>query len=131
MTRLLLFVLMTLNSPIAFSEEKPRPVVVQEPPEEDQSMVEQEYAFNPLQAEKEIKVGKFYFRKGSYKAAARRFEEALKWNPSFAEAYMLLGDAQLKLKNKEAAKEAYKKFLELEPEHKDADDIRKKLEKNL
>lgn len=122
---------MALNTPAAFSGEQSRPVVVEEPPEEDQSLVQQEYAFNPLQAEKEVKVGRFYFRKGSFKAAARRFEEALKWNPSFAEAYLLLGDTQVRLKNKEAAKEAYKKFLELEPDHKDADNIKKKLEKEI
>lgn len=99
----------------------------QEPPEEDESLIPQEYSFNPLQAEKELKVGAFYFKKGSYKAAARRFEEAAKWSPGYAEAYLRLGEAREKLKDRQAAREAYKKFLELAPEHQRAAEIKRKL----
>ena len=37
-----------------------------EPPEEDEASKPKEYAFNPLQAEKEVTVGNYYFKKGSY-----------------------------------------------------------------
>src|SRR5271166_4424975 len=51
------------------------------PPEEDTSVgVNKEYGFNPLQAHKEIAVGNQYFKKGKYRAAAGRYEEATKWN---------------------------------------------------
>src|ERR1039458_1304928 len=50
------------------------------PPEEDKSIAVPVYGFNPLQAQKEINVGNQYFKKGSYRAAAGRFEEATKWN---------------------------------------------------
>jgi tetratricopeptide (TPR) repeat protein len=111
----------------------------QEPPEEDKSLPkEAEYSFNPLQAEKEFRVGLFYWKKGSFKAAAGRFEEAVKWNPSFAEAYFRLAEAREKLAEAEiresekqalveAAAEAYKKFLELEPDGDKAKTARKKL----
>ena len=45
----------------------------QEPPEEDASLKPKEYTFNPLQAEKEFRIGTYYFHKGSFKAAANRF----------------------------------------------------------
>src|SRR5882757_921552 len=47
-----------------------------EPPEEDDSSKPTEYAFNPLQAEKELQVGEFYMKKGTYAAAVKRFTEA-------------------------------------------------------
>lgn len=117
----------------------PQKPTYQEPPEEDKSLSkEAEYSFNPLQATKEFRVGLFYWKKGSYKAAAGRFEEAVKWNPSFAEAYYRLAEAREKLAEAEiregekqalleAAAAAYKKFLELEPDGEKAKTARKKL----
>jgi tetratricopeptide (TPR) repeat protein len=103
-------------------------VVVQEPPEEDVAPnAVKEYAFNPLQAGKEMKVGNYYFKKGSYRAALRRFEEALKWDPNTADAWLRIGEAQSKLGNDKAAREAFNKYLELEPDSKDAAAVRRKL----
>ena len=42
------------------------------PPEEDTSITVPVYGFNPLQAQKEIRTGNYYFKKGSYRAAAGR-----------------------------------------------------------
>jgi len=100
-----------------------------EPPEEDDSSKPKEYAFNPLQAEKELQVGEFYMKKGSYSAAVKRFSEATKWNPTLAGAYLKLGEAAEKYKDPKAAKEAYSKYLELAPEAKNAPTIKKKLQK--
>ena len=99
------------------------------PPEEDEGLAPKVYTFNPLQADKEIRIGGFYFKKGSYKAAARRFEEATKWNPGLADAYLKWGEALEKLRNKPGAREAYTKFVELAPDDKRAPEIKKKLEK--
>src|SRR4051795_8967885 len=80
----------------------------QEPPEEDLSPSEQKvYVLNPLQAAKEMKIGNFYMKKGSFKAAARRFEEATRWDPNSSEAFLRLGDAQDKLGNQKAAHDAW------------------------
>jgi tetratricopeptide (TPR) repeat protein len=100
---------------------------VQAPPEEDDNLKVKEYSFNPLQANKELLVGTEYFRKHSYKAAAGRFREATRWNPNLAEAWLRLGEAEEKRKNAKDAKEAYAKYLELQPEAKDAAEIRKKV----
>src|SRR5687768_13256419 len=101
---------------------------VQEPPEEDVNpQAVKEYTFNPLQAVKEIKVGNYYFKKGSHRAASKRFEEALKWDPNSAEAYLRLAESRTKLGDAGAAKAAYLKYLEIEPDGKEAATIRKKL----
>lgn len=100
-----------------------------EPPEEDDAAKPKEYAFNPLQAEKEIQVGEFYLKKGSIGAAVARFTEATKWNPGNALAYLKLGEAAEKFKDRKAAKEAYSKYLELAPDAKNAAEIKKKLQK--
>lgn len=98
-----------------------------EPPEEDQALVAKEYAFNPVQAQKELQIGNYYFKKGSYSAAKMRFLEATKWNPNNAEAYLRLGETYEKLKDRPAWRKAYEKYLELEPKAKDAAGVRAKL----
>lgn len=99
----------------------------QEPPEEDAGDRPKEYAFNPLQAVKEFNIGNYYFKKGSFKAAALRYEEATRWNPGYGDAYLRWGEALEKLNQKEKAKGAYAKFLEVAPDHKRAAEIKKKL----
>jgi Tfp pilus assembly protein PilF len=100
------------------------------PPEEDSSMgVEKEYAFNPVQAHKEIAVGNQYFKKGKYRAAAGRFEEATKWNSGDSEAWLRLAEAQEKLRDVNAAREAYTKYLAIASDAKNSEAIKKKLEK--
>ncbi|MGC8884665.1 MAG: tetratricopeptide repeat protein [Bryobacteraceae bacterium] len=100
-----------------------------EPEEEDVTAKERTYEFNPIQAENELKVGRFYMRRGRWKAAAGRFEEATKWNPQSAEAWRLLGEAREKLKEFAAARAAYEKFLEIAGDSKDAADVRRRLAK--
>ena len=111
------------QAPVSNKEEIPK--------EEDESLATttEEYSFNPLQAEKDVRVGNYYFRKGSYRAAALRFRRATKWNEGYAEAWLRLGEAEEKQKDDKAAHEAYAKYLELSPEAKNAPEIRKKLEK--
>jgi tetratricopeptide (TPR) repeat protein len=99
------------------------------PPEEDKALATEEYAFNPLQARKELQTGNYYFKKGSYRAAAGRFREATKWNDGYAEAWLRLGEAEEKLKDGKAARQAYTKYLEIAVDARNAGDIRKKLEK--
>jgi tetratricopeptide (TPR) repeat protein len=101
------------------------------PKEEDESLapVNKDYAFNPLQAEKEVTIGNYYFKKGSYRAAVNRFREATKWNQGYGEAWLRLGEAAEKQKDSKTAKEAFAKYLEISPDAKDAPDVRKKLAK--
>ena len=76
------------------------------PPEEDKSIAVPVYGFNPLQAQKEIRTGNYYFKKGSYRAAAGRFEEATKWNSGEPEAWLRLGEAAEKQNDVAAMRKA-------------------------
>lgn len=110
--------------------ERPKPPAAAHeeiPPEEDAGLKPTEYSFNPLQAEKEWKIGNYYFRKGSFRAAALRYREATKWNDGYPEAWLRLAETQEKLKDPKSAKEAYTKYIELSPDAKNAPEIRKKL----
>lgn len=100
-----------------------------EPEEEDEAEKPVVYTLNPLQAENELRIGNYYAKKGSNKAAAKRFEEATRWNPSFSEAFLRLGETREKMSDWKAAKAAYEKYLQLEPSGGKAEAIRKKLAK--
>ena len=122
--------------PAQQQEQEP---VYEEPAEEDEDLTQQtEYTFNPLQASKEFKIGEFYWKKKSYRAAAGRYAEAAKWNPGFGDALFKLGETKLKLADGEVldtekslrleeAEEAFKQYLETEPDGKHAKKVRKRL----
>ena len=87
------------------AQEPPKPTIpkVDElPPEEDPSAKPKEYSFNPLQAEKEMQTGKYYLHRGKSRPAADRFREATRWNPTLAEAFQWLGEAEEKNHDKKA-----------------------------
>ncbi len=100
------------------------------PPEEDESLKPKEYAFNPLEAERDIRIGNYYYKRGKYPAALSRFQEATKWNPGLAEAYLRICETAEKMKDKATAKEAYRKYIEMAPDAKDAAQIKKKIGKS-
>jgi tetratricopeptide (TPR) repeat protein len=99
------------------------------PPDEDVREAPKQYSFNPLQSKKEVGVGIYYFKKGDFKAAAGRFREATKWNDGNAEAWLRLGEAEERRDNPKGARDAYKKFLELQPDSRNAAEVKKRLEK--
>jgi tetratricopeptide (TPR) repeat protein len=107
--------------------KKPPEPKEQQPPEEDESIAPKEYSFNPLEAEHDLQIGNYYFKKGNYKAALGRFREATLWNPTNAEAFLRLGNSEEKLRDKPAALQAYAKYLELAPDGKEAESVKKKL----
>jgi tetratricopeptide (TPR) repeat protein len=101
------------------------------PPEEDSSVAPKVYPFNPLESERNVKVGNFYMRQRTvrgYRAALGRFEDATRYNPNSAEAFFRLGEAQEKLKNKDGAKAAFEKVVQLAPDSKLAREAKKKLD---
>jgi tetratricopeptide (TPR) repeat protein len=97
--------------------------------DEDEDVLPQtEYAFNPIQAKKDLKIGDFYWKKGNHRAAAARYLEATRWNPTFADAYWKLGEAREKLNQPAEALDAYRKFLGAESEGKRAEEAHKRIE---
>jgi tetratricopeptide (TPR) repeat protein len=99
------------------------------PPEEDKALANENFDFNPLESQKWVGVGDYYWKKGKYTAAAGRYDAATRYNDSNAEAWLKLGKAEEKLKDTAGAKVAYTKYLAVAPDAKDAAEIRKKLDK--
>jgi tetratricopeptide (TPR) repeat protein len=100
------------------------------PPEEDHSEAPTTYVFNPLESERNIKIGNFYMHQGTprgYRAAAGRYSDATKYNPTSPEAFFKLGEAEEKLKNKDAAKSAFQRVVQVAPDSKLAREAKKKL----
>ncbi len=111
--------------------QEPRPPAPQEaePPEEDNSFKPKTYDFNPLRAAKSIEVGTEYFKKGNFAAAKGRYTDATLYDPGSALAFEKLGEADEKLHDFAGARAAYTKYFALEPSAKDADAIKKRMEK--
>ncbi len=99
------------------------------PPEEDKSDEPKTFSFNPVESKKMVTIGDQYFKKGNFVAAISRYDEATKWNDGNAEAWLRLGEAQEKKGNAKAARTAYQKFLDLQPDAKNAKDVQNRLAK--
>lgn len=96
--------------------------------DEDEDVLPQtNYVFNPLQAKKDIKVGDFYTKKGSHRAAAARYLEATRWNPQSGDAFWKLAKARERLKQPSQALEAYKNYLLVDSKGKRASQARKRV----
>lgn len=96
--------------------------------EDEEFIAPTEYAFNPIQAQYEIKVGDHYAKKGNHRAAAGRYIEATRWNPLFSLAYWKLGRSREKLKQPAQALDAYKTFLGFENKGARVRQVRKRIE---
>jgi tetratricopeptide (TPR) repeat protein len=101
----------------------------EEPPEEDPDLKPKEYSFNPLEAQQSVTAGNFYYKKGNYRAAHNRYLEATKWDPTSGEALLRLAESDEKLHDFRGAREAYTKYLAFDPPPKDADSVKKRLDK--
>lgn len=114
-----------------FAQAKSAPPAIeeQEPPEEDPDLKPKEYSFNPLEAQRNITAGNFYYKKGNLRAGQRRYLEATRWDPTSQEALLRLAEADEKLHDNSGARDAYTKYLALDPPAKDAEFAKKKLEK--
>jgi tetratricopeptide (TPR) repeat protein len=116
--------------PKTLQTTRPAKPAEQEPPEEDEALKPEEFSLNPLEAQKNITAGDYYFRtKKNYHAAVRRYLRATKWDPGSAEAFLKLGETEEKLNDRAATCDAYRKYLELAPMAKNAAAISKKIEK--
>jgi tetratricopeptide (TPR) repeat protein len=116
------------KTPAPAKNQQQKPQLEEEaPPEEDESLKPKEFSFNPLEAERDIRVGNYYFKRKNYPAALSRYQEATKWNPTMAQAYLRIGETAEKMKDKATAKQAYSKYIELSPDSKEAERLKKKL----
>lgn len=85
--------------------------------------------WDPLRAENDLKVGRYYMRKGDVDAAMDRFQDAINAKPGYALPFRCLAEAQEKKGMKKQAIKSYTRYLDLYPSAEDADKIRKKIGK--
>src|SRR5215470_18346825 len=85
--------------------------------------------WDPLRAEKDIEVGKYYMKTGKVDAAIDRFSDAIEAKPGYAAPFLYLGEAQEKKGMKRDALKSYTRYLELYPHAEDKAKIEKKIEK--
>ena len=85
--------------------------------------------WDPLRAEKDLEVGRYYMRTGNIDAAIDRFQDAILAKPGYAIPFLYLGEAQERKGMKRDALKSYKRYLELYPHAEDKERIQKKIEK--
>jgi|GEM_PF-371309 len=85
--------------------------------------------WDPLRAEKDLEVGRYYMRKGDVDAAMDRFQDAITAKPGYALPFRCLAEAQEKKGMKKQAIKSYTRYLDLYPSAEDADKIHKKIDK--
>lgn len=85
--------------------------------------------WDPLRADKDVDVGKYYMKKGDIDAAIDRFQDAIEAKPGYAIPFRFLGECYEKKGKKKPAVKAYQRYLDLYPHAEDGEKIRKKIEK--
>jgi len=97
------------------------------PLEPVQSAVNELRPFNPHQADKDMEVGKFYFKDKNYCAAMNRFYSALYYDSRYAEAAFRLAETYEKLGDFADARKNYQRYLDIWARGPLAADAEKKL----
>jgi tetratricopeptide (TPR) repeat protein len=87
------------------------------------------HEWNPLRAMKDVEVGDFYYKNGSYKAALSRYREALEFKPHDAIATFKLAQTLERTKELEEARLRYQEYLTILKDGPNAGEARKALER--
>jgi len=90
---------------------------------------ERQPIWDPLRAEKDLEVGRYYMRTGNIDAAIDRFNDAIISKPGYATPFLYLAEAQEKKGMKREAIRSYTRYLELFPHAEDKEKVEKKVEK--
>jgi tetratricopeptide (TPR) repeat protein len=91
--------------------------------------VEKEKVYNPLMAEKAVKVGNYYFKRKNYSAAIQRYLEALEYQPERVEAFDALGRAYEKNGEITKAIEIYRDYAAKKPDAPKTREFRSRIAK--
>jgi len=108
----------TLSPPAIYAQEVKRAPAPQAEPEDEEEV-------KPLvtpPAWKSVEVGNFYLRRKKYRAALSRFQEAAKTDPYNPQACLGMGRVYERLGLKQKALENYRKYLDLLPSAKEAEE---------
>jgi len=84
---------------------------------------------NPLLAEKDLKIGDYYFKRKNYVAAIQRYSEAIEYQPNRTDAYEALARAYEKNGDRSKAVDVYRNFIQKNPDSPKVAEFRTKLAK--
>ena len=73
---------------------------------------------------KSVEIGDFYLRRKRFRAALSRYQEAVKTDPYYAPGYLGVGKVYDRLGLKQKALEGYRKYLDLLPSAKEAEEAK-------
>jgi tetratricopeptide (TPR) repeat protein len=85
------------------------------------------HPYNPHEADKDVEVGDFYFKRNNFHAAESRYAEALDYMPNHAAATYKLAESQEKLGKAAEARGNYEKYLKILPKGEFAEEAKKAL----
>ena len=124
-TTVLLFSLATL--PVLGQERRSgrKPILIREDPSE-KKVEEEIFTRNPEEAEKNLEVGDFYFRKKNFRAAEERYRRAIKYNTEWPKAYEKLIQLYERQGDLDAAIEVCYEFVDANPSSKNVDEFEKR-----
>jgi tetratricopeptide (TPR) repeat protein len=125
----LLLVLLTSPAPAA---PQKRPALIRDTDKaegKEEEEAAKEKPFNPMEADRVLKVGDYYFKRKNYDAAIQRYMEALEYQPNRFDAYEALGRAYEKQGAREKALRVYLDFLQKYPEAPRAKEFKEKAAK--
>jgi tetratricopeptide (TPR) repeat protein len=80
--------------------------------------------YQPPAAWKSVEIGDYYLRRKKYRGALGRYQEAVQTDPYYAPGYLGLGKVYDRLGLKQKALDAYRKYLDLLPSTKDAEEAK-------
>jgi tetratricopeptide (TPR) repeat protein len=85
--------------------------------------------YSPIEAEKSLQVGNFYYKGKNYDAAIMRYLEALEYQPDSAKAFEALARAYEKNKQYDKAAAVCRDFIRMNPDSPKSGDFRSRLAK--
>lgn len=132
--RILLILLLALITNPALAQQRPGqggersrsqgPVLIKDF-EERGEKGEKIYPHDPIEARRNVDVGKYYFKRDNYEAAAKRFSESIEYDKTWPESYKKLIETFDKQKSYDSAVEICRKFAENNPESGELEYFRK------
>ncbi len=114
---------------VSFAQTRSRPALIRDTSVAEGKTEEEskEKKFNPLEAQKNVKVGDFYYKRKNYGAAIRRYQEALEYQPNYIKAFERLGKTYEKSGEKQKAIDLYKQFIDKYPGSPKASDFKNRI----
>jgi len=96
---------------------------------EEETNVEELKEYDPILASQNLKVGNYYFKKKNYDAAIQRYLDAIASQPDLIDAYAALARAYEKNGNLSKAIQAFKEFIQKNPDSPKVADFKSEAEK--